>query len=681
MVISPLFLMLAREVAQKACQLANLSDNGAYPVIYKNAQGLYQKDLENLEHLWASNKVGGYENYTALELLDPYVINTQILETFPSNIKDAILALRRSKKTAREQIAAQIKEYEEALDTIFEDIKKNKLENETIEAFLKKSIAEQNIINYIQKCFAASLIKPASKHHENKLPKIDKYETAANIYFGVYASAYTTVMFTDKILLARFGDIFFLTQPVGVAIVSVAIVNIILDQYLFDQLEKLLNYLGVLEYFNKKTLTLEDRENIKFFMFAVVALTTGLMGYYLIPAALLLFTTGYFVNSMLQMNQLADTINKFFFTKDKQGVNRFLLGYTRFEYMDRNGQLKMAEFTSTQWGILCSGIVLSCFYAVTMAALVAKWIYPLSEGLATGMAIFGLTSNPLGILFCVTLIPYAIIYGLLLAKRWAELIQLDVVLKKNYNGNGIFSSVALSIFFGNVINGISHYWVNVGEKFKKFGNDFMLMFNDNQSTSDQATTDVLYALGAFVLGVIELLLKFIRVVISMLLLYGIYYMLNDVYAAISEIINPKAAQALLWVNFSAQIPFSTKSMAREMLPDEKADTMHLSAWAQLRVIFYGAMNAMRSALVPNGGELATKPEENLLNASSAGTSYALGGSLAAQNYNKAVGEERQKTKPQMTTSTLVLYGQKQREAKSQNGTVTLKAYFAPQLKV
>jgi hypothetical protein len=255
---------------------------------------------------------------------------------------------------------------------------------------------------------------------------IQRHEAKGNTLYGLYASSYSTIMFTDSLLIGTFGLTF--TNPMGIAIVSIALVNIVLDKYLFDLLEKLLLI----------KINAEKREMAKFLLLLLASIVCLSLGHYIIPLVLLAFMSGYFINYMLQQGQLSDTVIKIFLTRDENGHLRLFQGFMQ-DHVSRN----------TLW----LGALLSIVFAAAMAALAAKWLLPFIGG----AALLGSLLSPLGIIVCAALAVYGTIWFFLVMRGWADLIQLDAQLKTQYDC-GIFSWFAVLMFVDKFIEGMKEYY-------------------------------------------------------------------------------------------------------------------------------------------------------------------------------------------------------------------------------
>ncbi|MGA2654469.1 MAG: hypothetical protein ABSF18_00625, partial [Gammaproteobacteria bacterium] len=232
-------------------------------------------------------------------------------------------------------------------------------------------------------------IKKISKENQELQEFFNANDDFFNTIFGIYASSYATIMFVEKILIENYAYIFTMSTPAAIAVVGIAIFNLLLDKFLFD-------------YFWKNS-TLDDRENVKLLMLVVIAAVCIPLEIYVIPIALVLYTAGYFMNYMLQKGNIAQVINKMFFTQDDDGVHRWFEGFA----IEAN-----AKFNNTHYAILYFGTFgLSALYGTAMATLAAMWIYPAIAGFATLAVGMGFAISPLGLLICLPLVAYGVLYA------------------------------------------------------------------------------------------------------------------------------------------------------------------------------------------------------------------------------------------------------------------------------
>jgi hypothetical protein len=410
----------------------------------------------------------------------------------------------------------------------------------------------------------------------------------ANTLFGIYASGYATIMFVEKILLETYSQYFMLTTPAAFAIIGIALFNLLLDKYLFD-------------YFWEKS-TLDDRENFKLIMIIMIAIVCIPLEFYVIPIALLLYTAGYFINYMLQKGKLAEVINKIFFTQDEDGVPRMFEGFA----IEAN-----VKFNITHYFMLYTGTFgLSVLYGIAMAALAVMWIYPTVAGFATLAVGIGFAASPLGVLICIPLIAYGVIYAFFTSQAWARLVALHAKLSQRTTfkniGFGKFLLLAFSELIIKFIDAITDYLKAVSTEMKTW----------NKKDSWQI-------LGIILWGTLSLTWKLVKVAFSILTFYGMYYMLDQACEAIGEFINhAETGVVLAQINYIAQAPLMAQQAVNVILEKDIKDE-HLPWYSEMRMTIFRGFNAVRTAFVPIGGEQASSSTERLLVASTGGASFVL----------------------------------------------------------
>jgi hypothetical protein len=396
-------------------------------------------------------------------------------------------------------------------------------------------------------------------------------------------------MFVEKILIENYAYIFTMSTPAAIAVVGIAIFNLLLDKFLFD-------------YFWKNS-TLDDRENVKLLMLVVIAAVCIPLEIYVIPIALVLYTAGYFMNYMLQKGNIAQVINKMFFTQDDDGVHRWFEGFA----IEAN-----AKFNNTHYAILYFGTFgLSALYGTAMATLAAMWIYPAIAGFATLAVGMGFAISPLGLLICLPLVAYGVLYALFTAQAWARLVGQYVNLTQNKQykdyGYGEFLLLALGLVLAKLANGIIKYIEGMV-----------------QAYDDLKGKSVLKIVGSISWGVLSLTWKLIQISLSILTFYGMYYMLDQACQAMGEFVNnTNTGNVLTPISYTAQAPVMLQQSYNVAKPEEIEKTNYLPWYSEMRISLFRLFNAMRVAYVPNGGELASSSTEQLVVASTGGASFVL----------------------------------------------------------
>lgn len=440
---------------------------------------------------------------------------------------------------------------------------------------------------------------------------INDNDDIANTLFGTYASAYATIMFVEKILLENYGHIFTLTTPAAIAIVSIALFNLLLDKYLFDL-------------FWQKS-TLDDRENFKLMMLIIIAIVCCPLEIYVIPVALLLYTAGYFMNYMLQKGKLTEAINKIFNTPDEDGVPRLFEGYAVAHNI---------KFNNYHYALLFGGVFgLSLMYGVAMAALAAMWIYPAIASFASLAVGLGFAISPLGLLVCMPLVAYGIFYAIFIAQAWATLIGLYANLKQDPDH--------ANLSFGGFM------WVVFQRLYERYTQGIAKYFNEiSKEINTWKHKTVLIILGTVAWGTLTLTWKLIQVSFSVLTFYGMYYMLDQACQVISEFIKHDEASAVLTpVSYVAQTPVMLQQADSVATPEtiQSHNDEGLPKYSEARILFYRIFNALRVALVPIGGEQMSSSTDRLVVASTAGASFVLVES-AIKNARKQLTKTGNETK-------------------------------------
>jgi hypothetical protein len=480
----------------------------------------------------------------------------------------------------------------------------------------------------------------------DKAENLKYFNHYASTLFAICASGYSTIMFTQKILI----DTFHLSAsgPAIPVIISLAIVNIMMDEFIFNIMEDVLkNYYG-----EDYCLSLDDRELIKFAMLLIIAIVCCTLGYYIIPAALLLFTAGYFVNYMLQINQLGDTVNK---------IISLFKGRTVFDGL---------SLSSEQLNLIKTGCFLSIVYAIAMASLAAKWILPVIGG----AAFLGSLASPIGIIVCIALIAYGIIYGLLTARGWSNLVLLDARLKRD-RGFGLLSVAALKLYLQMASVEFNGYWAGFKENGIEFFANLLIVFllaiqgKCNAVAAKKCTT---IFFNHFLLGTFIFLLKMtratFRVTLGVLSMYGLFYTLDEGCRAIGSTINsPETGAALTLFNFTAQTPFMLKNAAEIALPDQtpasnKKIVAPLNIFSQMMIEGYRIINAGRNMLIPMGGEMPSSEKDAAIAVSTAAASYtavkpAADNLIMLQEKMQQKGSEAKAAQQYTKTNTHILFNQ------------------------
>ncbi len=455
---------------------------------------------------------------------------------------------------------------------------------------------------------AASLNDSFNKHTANLTNEsLTRFNNYASTLFAICASGYTSIMFTQKILIETFG--LAASGPAIPVIISLALFNIILDKIIFDLVEKLIR-----EHYDKDfSLTLDNRELIKFAILVFIAIVCLSLGpaFYIIPAALLLYTAGYFINYMLQINQLGDTVDK---------IISLFKGNTEFDGI---------TLSQNQLNLMKVGCALSIVYAIAMASLAAKWILPVIGG----AALLGSLASPLGIIVCIALVIYGIIYGLLTARGWANLVLLDARLKKTHHF-GLLSFGAVKLYLSKLTSEFDGYWDSFKNKTTEFFYNLLILILlgiQGEFNSRAAKKCVNIFFDHFLIGTLVFLLKLtrtiLRVTLGALSMYGLFYTLDEGCSAIGETLgSPETGEALTAFNFAAQAPFMIKNVAEIALPTEtpapdKEKPSPLNLGTRFLIEFYRILNAGRNMLVPTGGEVPQTANHIAIASSTATASY------------------------------------------------------------
>lgn len=406
---------------------------------------------------------------------------------------------------------------------------------------------------------------------------IKKHQNKINTLFGLCASTNTTTMFTQEILMKHLTLSLSSTTPVFYLLLIAITFNLIMDYVIFDQLEKRVD---------KRFLSLNYRENIKFALLTINAIVLISLGYYVIPIALLLFTASYFINYTLQMDKLGDTFIKLFLTKDASGKRKIFAGF---------------NLSNEHLNVLKIGSVFSLIYVLTVIAVFGKWVIPL----LTDVVLFGSgMMSPLGFLLGAILVIYGISYGLLAVRGWADLMQLDADLRMQHKfENGLFSLQAVGLYFNKIGEGFVNYWQDAGKSFDKFCDDI----------AKQAWWDV----GGAILGAFAefglLCLKMLQIVFSIVILPAMYNLLSVGGSELSKFfIDSKQIGVYFTAGaFAGNTAFAMQSAMKVSLPEKKSNTS--GAWNKFNEwrmrMFCQLPNAMASGFLANDGGSPGFPDD------------------------------------------------------------------------
>ncbi len=431
---------------------------------------------------------------------------------------------------------------------------------------------------------------------------LKKYQNGANTLFGIYASTNTTIMVTQKILIAKLG--FTLLWPIAVMIVGLSVFNICLDKFLFDAFDE--------------SLSLNAREGIKLFLLILVALISFLVGYFLtlavfytIPVVLLLFLASYFINSMLQNNTLAGTVMKIFYTQDENGIPSWFEGFKKF-----NSNGKEFELTNRHLFSIKAGAFFSIVYAMAVAGVFAKWVLPV-------IATLGVMAWPVTIIVCAGLVLYVTIYGLLTTQAWADLMQADIESKER-NGFGIFSLDSVKILGIKILIALLVYTWGVLDGLSSFlNNSYICVFGSDKITRSSAFLNILSLLGQLCIGIMKLCLRAIVIAISVFAPYGMY---NTLYSGCEKIAGSLFALIVTPVTCLANAPFVGTNAIKGIVPQEEnpdPKSGQATGW-NWRILFYQTINSLCNSLLPNKGEIPSNADEGMMVFGAGGLSFGAG---------------------------------------------------------
>jgi hypothetical protein len=456
----------------------------------------------------------------------------------------------------------------------------NETKQLTIAEILKSKGFSQRQIEYFHYNYFANELQDAIKQKillENKQEKLDgiadiikTLDTPINTIFGIYVGAQLTIMLSTTVFPNLFG--FVLSLSFGYALLGIIVFNILFDMVLYQLFEGLLRSSSFLQKIFGDKLNKKSKENFKFFILAITAIICISIGCYYIPAALLIFSAAYFVNYYLQSGALTNAIRKLFLTVDKAtGEWSVGMGYKYVKFKLPTGQIIDVILTNFELNIIKFATVFSAFFGIAMAALFAKWVFPL----LISATFLGTMASPLGIAICAGLVIYGITYSILTASAWGDLIQLNHAYQQQFGkeifiGYGIFSPHAIRQLF-------SFLW----KDFSKFCDEAIITFFWRiigisyvfvKGRRLEGLGELILGLTQFIVALITLCWRLAKFAICIIAPYGMWSALDKASIKLAAMLEAFMAEhvatgigsATTWINSIAKGPFIIKSAFEQL---------------------------------------------------------------------------------------------------------------------
>lgn len=470
---------------------------------------------------------------------------------------------------------------------------------------------------------------------------IERNQNKANILFGLCASTNTTTMVTQEVLL-KYLTMPWVTAPpiVFLILISIAyqmIMNKILSQLALTNLEK---------------------EQIKFILIILASIFLFSFGYYILPIGLLLFSASYFINYNLQLNKLGETVINLFLTMDE----RYNLSWAEgFKKKLEDGV--ETELTENDFRILNAGCALSVFYVIAVIGVFAKWVFPIILALGNPWIVI-----PACILMGIILALYGVIYGLLAARSWANLLHLDAKLKKQNKG-GIFSLKALDLFWHALITRFKAYWANAWEGCNNlFFNVLVILFLP-RDLKWIALKDSFRIIATAAIEIVLLCVKLIQVFL-VLLFFPIFSAMEGVLSSGGDTVGNGLSEEILKGPYGKQIgnttsevityaavaantPFAMQTAANAVLPEKINPNMSIGDKInELFLRIFQFSNAAAVAGQSNDGQVPDNQAE-VVKVSGLATLSLTAGGEAIGNFSKEPKKSTILTKWEGRASTFI----------------------------
>ncbi|MGA2654971.1 MAG: hypothetical protein ABSF18_03205 [Gammaproteobacteria bacterium] len=516
-------------------------------------------------------------------------------------------------------INANLSLYNQEKQNLIEYVQ-SELDKQTYTSALEKVNTLKNIIETILATSATpieedikrniiNLVKSDIFQIDLKQQDLDKYmdviqdlDNPANTMFGIYVGAQLTFMLSSTVFPVFFG----LTFSVAMlpAILIIIIFNVLFDKILYQIFAHLILSSEFLKKIFGSEFNVDSKEDFKFFVLVVAAIICFSLGVYYIPAALLIFSAAYFVNFYLQSGHLTKAIRKLFFSIDKETCERSLgIGY-KYEKIKLSDTITV-DIVLNQWELtlIKFASLFSIFFGVAMAALFAKWVFPV----IISAAFFGSMVSPLGIVVIAGLVLYGIVYAILTASAWAELVQFNHAYQKQYGaeitfGYGVLSIHALVKLFNHIRDGFYNYYKEAKQTFSLRMRGMQLLFIKDKRL--EGLGELFLGLTQFIIASISLIWRIFKLAICIIAPYGMWCALDKASLKLIDILQAFTSKevatglgaATTWINAIAKGPFIVKSALEQLANifsdvsgniENIAGTYVYKCWHILQVAVFG----------------------------------------------------------------------------------------------